>query len=150
MELKSTSFTSAEQTHAAEYYVLGGGPLGVSIARRLEAEGHTVRLIDDARDPDEVSGIQADPTDVGALEADGIADASAVVVATDEDSRNLLVAQNLRARFDIPDIFVLVHVPDRCELFEEVGHEPVCATTVLSEALLDQVSVASSRPEATE
>ena len=58
-------------------------------------------------------------------------------MATGSDSRNLLVAQLVRARFDVSDVVVLAHQPDRVGLFEAAGHDPVCATDALSAALVE-------------
>lgn len=123
----------------AEYVVLGGGHLGESVARSLQARDHTVRLVDETRNPDDVPTHLGDPTDVNLLAVAGVGDASTVVVATGEDSRNLLVAGIVRAHFDVPEVLVLVHVPDRHDLVAEVGHEPVCATAALTDALLDGI-----------
>jgi len=149
MEPQPNRPASAERPPVA-YYVLGAGRFGAAIAHHLEAAGHAVRLIDEAQGPDDRSGFRADPEDVAALEAAGVADASTVIVATDEDSRNMLIAQKVRTHFDVPRVLVLVHDPDRCDLFEDIAHEPICVSTTLSNALVDQVSSTPTRPEATE
>lgn len=146
MQPKRTRFTSANPPPGEsppEYFVLGGDHLGASIARRLHADGHAVVLIDETRNPDDVPGLRGDPSDVEVLEDAGVEDASTVVVATPRDSLNLLVAQHLRSRFDVPEVFVLVHAPDRREILAETGHEPICVTSLLSEALLDTIPTAS-------
>jgi trk system potassium uptake protein TrkA len=120
-------------------YVLGSGPLGTALARRLRPSENTVCVVDGPDGPSEPDGIRGDPTDVRTLEAAGVGDASTVVVATPSDRRNLLVAQLVRTTFDVPRVVVLVNVPDRLELLEAAGHEPICATTVLSDALVDRV-----------
>ena len=123
----------------AEYYVLGGEHVGASVAQRLHAVGHSVTLVDETHDSDEIPGLRGDPGDVRALEEAGVSAASAVVVATPSDSRNLLTAHLVHARFDVSEIVVLVNTPDRYELFAEVGYEPVCATTALSDGLVDSL-----------
>jgi trk system potassium uptake protein TrkA len=87
----------------------------------------------------ESSGLRGDPTDVLALEAAGVADASTVVVATRSDRRNLLIAQLVRTRFDVPRVVVLVNVPERLEPLAEAGHEPVCVTSALADVLTESV-----------
>jgi len=119
------------------YCVLGGGDLGRSVARALHDTGHAVRLVEDSPPRSEIPVTSGDPADVELLEAAGIADASTVIVATGSDPRNLLIAQLVRARFDVPRTLVLVNSPSRLDTFQEAGHEPVCATTVLSEALIE-------------
>lgn len=115
--------------------VLGGGHVGSAIAERLRADGHRVVVVDRSYRRGDVPGFVGDPTDLGVLAEAGIEGASTVVVAMRSDRRNLLVAQLVRSRFDVPRIIVFVNDPDRRSLFTEAGHEPFCATTALSEAV---------------
>lgn len=121
------------------YYVLGGKHLGSAVARRLRADGHPVRVVNESYDRSDTLGVRGDPTDVRTLEAAGVATASTVVVATESDSRNLLIAQLVRACFDVTNIIMLTNIPDRLDVFREAGHEPVCATSALSDALADTI-----------
>lgn len=130
----------------AEYYVLGDDHLGASVARGLQTAGHPVSLIDETHDPEEIPGSRGDPGDVRVLDDAGVSDDATVVVTTREDGRNLLIAQLVRAHFDVSDVLVLVNSPSRHDLVAAAGHEPVCATTVLSEALLERVVQRSREP----
>jgi trk system potassium uptake protein TrkA len=121
------------------YYVLGGGRFGVAVARRLRADGHAVELIDESNDLSEVSGFRGDPADVRILEEAGVADASTVVVATRSDRRNFLIAQLVRANFEVPRAVVLANTPDRYDLIASAGHEPVCATSVLTDEIAESL-----------
>jgi len=121
-----------------EYYVLGGGHLGAALARRLRDAGSTVRLVDERRDGDDGSAVRGDPGTLAALDAADIHPDATVVVATRDDGRNLRIAQLVRTRFDVDRVRVLVNSPDRYDVFVDVGHEPVCATTALSDALADR------------
>lgn len=128
---------SSNEETGAEYYILGGEHLGASLAQRLHADGHPVDLIDGTCDPDGVSGLRGNPESVRVLEDAGISDTSTVVVAASQDRRNLLIAQLDRAHLDVPDTIVLVNDPDRDDLIADAGHEPIRATTVLSDAFGD-------------
>lgn len=128
-----------EPTADADVYVLGGGPLGETVARRLGDAGRAVVLVDDSAETADVGVVRADPTDATALIEAGVDDRSVVVVATPSDGRNLLVAQLVRARFDVERIVVLTNHPDRVEAMADVGHEPVCATAVLADGLVDRL-----------
>jgi len=121
-----------------EYVVLGGDHVGVAAARRLRAADYAVTLVAEGSTPDDVDVLRGDPTDVEVLEAAGVPDAATVVVATGDDGRNLLVGSLVRAHFDVPELVVLVGVPDRVDLVAEAGHVPVCATAVLAEALVGE------------
>ena len=121
------------------YYVLGGEHLGSAVADRLRADGHSVCVVDESHDRSHVPGVRGDPSDVRALEAADVGSATTAVVCTGSDRRNLLVAQLVRAHFDVETVVVLANDPDRIDLFTEAGHAPVCATSVLSDALLEAI-----------
>ena len=129
MRLQSTLSTRAESTESgtdAEYVVLGGGHVGASVARSIRASGHTVTFVDETHDPDDLPGVRGDPT---------------VVVAMPRDRRSLLVAGLVRANFGVADVRVLVRTPERCDLVADAGHEPICATTELSDAVVADLEV---------
>jgi Trk K+ transport system NAD-binding subunit len=130
------------------HFVLGGGNLGAAIAERLRREGHTVTTVDvPTRLTDELSAargdddqrIVGDPRDVDLLAAAGVETASSVIVATQSDARNFLVAQLVRVNFDVPRIVVLVHDPTRTEPLADAGHEPLCVTATVSETITEQI-----------
>ena len=77
--------------------------------------------------------LTGDPATIDALVDAGVATASTVIVATRSDRRNLLIAQLVRARFDVPEIITFVNDPDRVPLFAEAGHEPFCVATAIAE-----------------
>lgn len=118
-------------------FVLGGGHTGRAVARRLRANGHAVALIDETRHDSALPGTEGDPTDVRVLDDAGVERASRVIVASRSDRRNLLIAQLVRSRYDVDRVLVLANEPPRFDLFADAGHEPVCATTALSEALVE-------------
>lgn len=129
-------------TAAATHYVLGGQQLGATVAHRLQAEGHSVSLIEasdglcEASDtPSGIDVTQGDPADIEVLAAAGVSDTSTVIVAAGSDRRNLLIAQLVSTRFDPERVLVLANAPSRLDPFAAAGHEPVCATTALSAAL---------------
>jgi Trk K+ transport system NAD-binding subunit len=136
---RSTRGGSTEEARDSTHYVLGGEHVGIATAERLRANGHRVVFVDEAHDADTVPEFAGDPAAVDVLSASGVGNASTVVVATHSDSRNLLIAQLVRAQFDVPRVVVIVNDPDRRSLFAEAGHEPFCATTALAEAVGDVV-----------
>ncbi|WP_373689906.1 NAD-binding protein [Halocatena marina] len=123
----------------SSYYVLGSRHVGPAVARRLRVNDHTVCVLDELNGRSETSGFEGDQIDVQTLETAGVGAASAVVVATESDSRNLLIAQLVRACFDVTNIIVLTNVPEHFDMFREAGHNPVCATSALSDALVNTI-----------
>lgn len=127
------------ECETSAYYVLGGRHLGSAVAQRLRADGYTVCVVDESYARSETPGLRGDPADIRTLEAAGVGPASTVVVATRSDSRNLLIAQLVRANFAVKNVIVLANLPDRLEMFTEAGHDPVCATSTLSDTLVDTI-----------
>lgn len=128
-----------EPTADADVYVLGGGLLGMAVARRLQAADRTVVLVDESADVPDLPVVRADPTDIAALREAELNRDAVVVVATPSDGQNLLAAQLVRARFDVDRVVVLTNHPDRVDAFADVGHESVCATELLADGLVDRL-----------
>lgn len=123
----------------AEYAVLGDNHIGTAVARRLADLGHHVTVVSESTDTVDGRGVQGDPTDLETLARADVADASTVVVATRTDSQNLLVAQLVRTHFDVATVVVLTNEPDRIETVEKAGHDPVCATSAIADAIVDDL-----------
>lgn len=143
---RSTNGDSSDEEEGKEkeeeettHYVLGGDAVGTAIADQLRTDGHRVALIDTSDESGAVPGAGGDPTASTVLSKSGIDASSTVVVATRSDPRNLLIAQLVRARFDVPRVVAFVDDPDRLPLFVEAGHEPFCVTTALSETLAEEL-----------
>ncbi|MFB6255827.1 MAG: NAD-binding protein [Haloplanus sp.] len=138
MRLQSIVSTSEESTTGTddEYVVLGGGHVGSEVARRLRAAGNAVTVVDKTHDPTDPPGVRGDPADRRTLDRAGITDATTVVVAIPDDARGLLAAGLVRAHFGAADVWVLVWSPGRCDLVADAGHEPICVTTALSDAVV--------------
>ncbi|SFR51529.1 NAD-binding protein [Halogeometricum limi] len=131
--------TSSHEIRAATHYVLGGAHLGTAVAERLQAAGHRVAIVDESYESSDVPGFAGDPAIPDVLAASGVADADVVVVAARSDRRSLLIAQLVRARFDVPRVVALVDKPERTSLFADAGHEPLCVTSAVSAAVGESV-----------
>jgi trk system potassium uptake protein TrkA len=131
-----TGEESSNEDGRDDYYVLGGEHIGESIARDLQSDVHSVNLIDETHDPGEIPGLRGNPADIEVLKDAGLSDGSTVVVATPEDSQNLLIAQLVRTHFEVSDVLVFVNAPARFDIVADAGHEPVCVTTAVSDALV--------------
>lgn len=128
------------------YFILGGGELGEAIARRLQSDGYSVRVVDETYDAATVPGHRGDPADRRTLEAAGLSSAVGVIVATDTDSRNLLIAQLVAVNFDVDEVVVLVNGPERGDAIEAVGYQTICATTALSSAVATEFDRTEPEP----
>ncbi|WP_227131629.1 NAD-binding protein [Halorubellus salinus] len=127
-----------EEPHP-HHQVLGGGHVGDAIADRLRADGHIVARVDETTVTTDERSVRGDPATLPTLSSADLGDADAVVVATGSDARNLLVAQQVRAHFDVERVLVLTHHPERVTSIAAAGHEPVCVTTVIADGVARHV-----------
>jgi trk/ktr system potassium uptake protein len=127
--------------------VIGCGRVGSSVALELDRLGWEVTAIDEKEDAlhrlgENWSGgfVVGHGMDLNVLDEAGIEDADAVVVATDGDNTNLVIAQLAQKRFNIEKTVVRVLDPARAELYEELGLWTVCPTRTAIETLTQAVS----------
>lgn len=122
------SSDGAEGSH----YILGGGPVAIAIAEELQAAGHSVVVVDEAYESGSIPVFSGDPAAKAVLTESGLDDRATVVVASRSDHRNLLIAQLVRTGFDVQDVVVFVHDPDRAPIFADAGHKPFCVTSAVA------------------
>ena len=131
--------------------IVGCGRVGSSIALQLEREGWDVVAIDEKEEAlsrlgDRWSGgfIVGHGMDVDVLREAGIEDADAVIVATDGDNTNLVIAQLAQKRFGVPRVIVRVLDPARSEWYAQQGLHTICPTksaiSELEHALLEETA----------
>ena len=75
--------------------------------------------------------------DIDILRQAGIEDADAVVVATNGDNTNLVIAQVAQKRFGIECTVVRVLDPARADFYAERGMRTVCPTSTAIEVLIE-------------
>jgi trk system potassium uptake protein len=122
--------------------VIGCGRVGSALAKRLHAAGWEVAAVDETDEALDRLGEKwpgefhlGKGLDSALLEAAGIASADLVLVATDGDNTNLVVAQIAKLRYDVPKVAVRVHDPARAAFYANRGFDVVSPTTSAIEAL---------------
>jgi Trk K+ transport system NAD-binding subunit len=135
---RRSSEQRTDERSSPDHYVLGGGPVGETVARRLRSEGETVAFVDETADP-AAGDVRGDPSDVSTLERTDVGDASTAVVTGSSDRRNLLIAQLVATNFDVPRVLVRVNDPDRADVLGAAGHEPVCAASAFAGVVTEDV-----------
>lgn len=121
--------------------VIGCGRVGSSVALELDRDGWDVTAVDESEEALNRLGenweggfVVGHGMDIDVLERAGIAEADAVVVATNGDNTNLVVGQVASKRFQIPTVVVRILDPARAKLYSELGLHIVCPTqTAISE-----------------
>jgi len=114
--------------------VIGCGRVGSTLARALDAEGWEVSVVDEDEEALERIGswrqqfVLGHGMDSTVLERAGIADADAVVVATDGDNTNAVIAQVAKERYEVDRVVVRILDPARADFYTGKGLDVVSPT----------------------
>ena len=126
--------------------VVGCGRVGSSVARRLDALGWDVAVVDEKEEALGRLGeswrgtfLVGHGMDAKLLEQAGIEGADAVVVSTNGDNTNIVVGQVVQKRFGIDCVVVRLLDPARAEFYEQQGMRTVCPTSNAIERLTEAV-----------
>ena len=125
------------------HIVIGGyGRVGRYLAHELEAQGHTIAVID--RNPDvyeEYEGIKGlrlngEVFDRDTLVKAGVERADAFAAVTSGDNSNIVAARVARERFNVPLVVARIFDPKRAIIYESFGIPTVSAVQWSSSRLL--------------
>jgi trk system potassium uptake protein len=83
--------------------------------------------------------------DVPTLRQAGIEQADAVVIATDGDNTNIVVAQIAQKMFEVDTVVVRLLDPARADFYADRGLDVVCPTKTAYETLTERVRAARVR-----
>jgi trk system potassium uptake protein TrkA len=105
--------------------VVGGGKVGIHLARMLLSGGHQVKVIELRNEEipilhcDLPAGIvvEGNGTDPDVLEAAGIRKAQVVAAVTGDDETNLVVTSLARFEFEVPRVIARVNNPKNAWMF---------------------------------
>ena len=126
--------------------IIGCGRVGSTIALQLLDEGWDVTVVDEKEDALSRLGenwpgrfVVGHGMDTDLLREAGIEDADALVVATDGDNTNIVIAQVAQKRFGIDCVVARILDPARAEFYSKRGLRTVCPTKTAIDALMDAV-----------
>jgi trk system potassium uptake protein len=135
--------------------VIGCGRVGSAVALELDRRGWEVTTVDEKEDALQRLGenwsggfVVGHGMDIDVLNAAGIENADAVVVATDGDNTNLVIGQLAKKRFGIDTTVVRILDPNRAALYKKLGLWTVSPTSTAIETLTDAVSRSGQFAEA--
>ena len=126
--------------------VIGSGRVGSSVALQLDASGWDVTVIDENEDAlgrlgESWTGgfLVGHGMDLKLLREAGIEEADAVVVTTDGDNTNIVIAQAAQKHFEVPTVVARLLDPARAQFYAERGLRIVCPTSAAIETLVETV-----------
>jgi len=135
--------------------VIGSGRVGSAVALELKAAGWDVTVIDEREEAlgrlgEHWTGefLVGHGMDLQLLREAGIEDADAVVVATDGDNSNIIIAQVAQKRFAVKTVLVRLLDPARAQFYAERGLDTVCPTITAIDALTSSVLETAAKVEA--
>jgi trk system potassium uptake protein TrkA len=116
------------------------------VAQQLDASGWDVTAIDEKEDSlgrlgDSWTGgfVVGHGMDQQLLRDAGIEEADAVVVTTNGDNTNIVIAQVAQKHFQVPTVVVRILDPARAQFYAERGLRVVCPTSAAIETLVEAV-----------
>ena len=116
--------------------VLGCGRIGSRLATILEAENHTVAVVDKDRDafrrlPERFTGraVLGNVINQSVLEQAGINEAGAVAAVTSGDNSNIVAARIARETYEIESVVARIKDPKRAEIYQRLGIPTVATVT---------------------
>lgn len=131
--------------------IVGCGRLGSHLADQLSRAGHSVVVIDKKEDTfNELSAafsgfrVMGDATRMAVLKEAKLKQADVFFATTHEDNVNLMVAQVARKIFRVPQVLARVFDPKREQIYDRLGIETICPTSVAAEMFLMAVASGQS------
>jgi len=126
--------------------IMGCGRVGARLAGLLDADGHSVTILDtDAysfrRLPPKFDGTALIGNGINeeVLKRAGIEEADAFVAVTQGDNRNVMATQIAKHIFNVPKVVCRIYDPLRQELYSTLGLETFSPTTIFAQILKEKV-----------
>lgn len=127
--------------------IIGGGKVGSDLGRALEAEGHTITVIESDRDRAQSLGdrsnlliLSGDGTDVDMLNRADAARSDWVLAMTGKDEANL-VACELAKTLGSPRVLARLNDPRNRPTFEALGIPVVAVTDLIVQVISQEVQL---------
>lgn len=120
--------------------IIGCGRLGATIAELLSEERKNIVVIDKNKDnfinlPNNFSGftIEGDAIEIDTLLKAEINKAKILLVITENDNTNLMIAQMGKKIYDIPQVVARVYDAKREVLYKDLGIDVISPTRLFAE-----------------
>ncbi len=131
--------------------VLGCGRIGSSLATTLEAEEHTVAVVDRDRDafrrlPERFTGraVLGNVINQSVLEQAGISEAGAVAAVTSGDNSNIVAARIARETYEIASVVARIKDPRRAQIYQRLGIPTVATVTWTTDQVMRRLFPATT------
>ena len=126
------------------YLIVGCGRVGSALAKLLDADGNEVIVVDEnpaafKRLGSKFKGhvVVGTGIDYDVLKRAGAEHADGFIAVTDGDNRNVMAALIAQRMFKIKKIVARIYDPPRGALYQELGIDTVCPTTIGAKLIRD-------------
>ncbi|MCJ7512572.1 MAG: TrkA family potassium uptake protein [Anaerolineales bacterium] len=116
--------------------IMGCGRVGAQVARRLDEQGHDVRVIDHKETARDLLGptfggqfIEGVGFDREILVQAGIEEATAFAATSSSDNANIVAARIARNVYHVPRVVARLYDPSRAEVYQRLGLVTISSTT---------------------
>ena len=133
--------------------MIGSGRVGSSVALQLDGSGWDVTVVDENEDAlgrlgDSWTGgfLVGHGMDLTLLREAGIEEADAMVITTDGDNTNIVIAQAAQKHFQVPTVVARLLDPARAQFYAARGLRIVNPTSAAIESLVEAVRATEKAP----
>jgi trk system potassium uptake protein TrkA len=133
---------------------MGCGRVGSSLAIELESAGHSVSIIDQARESFRRLGPQFKGHTVTGMGFDrdtlleaGIEKASAFAAVSNGDNSNILAARVARETYRVENVVARIYDPGRAEIYQRLGIPTVATVLWTTDQILRRIVPEGSKSE---
>lgn len=133
---------------------MGCGRVGASLATELDADGHSVAVLDQnpeafRRLPEDFAGQRVTGLgfDRDALAQTGIEDAYGFAAVSSGDNSNILAARVVRETFGVANVVARIYDPRRAEVYQRLGITTVATVRWTADQVLRRLLPTGAQPE---
>ncbi len=126
--------------------IMGCGRVGARLAALMDADGHTVTVLDNdtysfRRLPPTFGGtaLFGNGIDQEALKKAGIEEVDVFVAMTQGDNRNVMSCQIAKHIFNVPRVMCRIYDPLREEMYSALGLETISPTKVFAQLFKEKL-----------
>ncbi|MBE6113798.1 MAG: TrkA family potassium uptake protein [Erysipelotrichaceae bacterium] len=113
--------------------IIGCGRLGANLGNMLSVQGKDVLIMDKDKNSfrrlsSHFGGlvIEGDGTDLDKLKEVKIQNASSVIIVTNDDNINIMIAQIARDLFGVKQVIARLYDPEREQVYHQLGINTIC------------------------
>ncbi|NBV95514.1 MAG: TrkA family potassium uptake protein [Actinobacteria bacterium] len=134
--------------------IMGCGRVGATLAKDLEAKGHTVAIIDQNREAFRRLGSEFKGTTVAGVGFDrdtlveaGVEKAAAFAAVSNGDNSNILAARVARETYGVANVVARIYDPGRAEIYQRLGIPTVATVLWTTDQIMRRLLPSGSQSE---